>query len=45
VAAKELTSVLWQGDDAQGNPVASGIYFYKMRAGKYSATKKMILMK
>jgi hypothetical protein len=45
VAAKELTSVLWQGDDAQGNPVASGIYFYKMRAAKYTSTRKMILMK
>jgi hypothetical protein len=45
VAGEELTSVLWQGDDAQGKPVASGIYFYKMRAGKYTATKKMILMK
>jgi hypothetical protein len=45
VAGEELTSVFWQGDDAQGNPVASGIYFYKMRAGKYTSTRKMILMK
>jgi hypothetical protein len=45
VAANEIKSVIWQGDDAQGKPVASGIYFYKMRAGKYTSTKKMILMK
>jgi flagellar hook assembly protein FlgD len=45
VACDEPKSVIWQGDDAQGNPVASGIYYYKMYAGKYTSTKKMILMK
>jgi hypothetical protein len=45
VAGEEPKSVIWQGDDAQGNPVASGIYYYKMYAGKYTSTKKMILMK
>lgn len=28
-----------------GSELASGIYFYKIEAGKYSAVKKMILMK
>jgi hypothetical protein len=35
----------WNGTDDHGNSVGSGIYFYKMRAGKYTSTKKMILMK
>jgi fibronectin type 3 domain-containing protein len=38
-------SVTWNGNDDQGRTVGSGIYFYKMRAGKYTSTKKMILMK
>ena len=35
----------WQGDDETNRPVPSGIYYYKMNAGKYSSSKKMILMK
>ncbi|MCD4819647.1 MAG: carboxypeptidase regulatory-like domain-containing protein [Candidatus Cloacimonetes bacterium] len=35
----------WNGTDANGKTVASGIYFYKMKSGRYSTTKKMILMK
>ena len=38
-------TVTWNGDDDSGRNVGSGIYFYKMRAGKYTSTKKMILMK
>jgi hypothetical protein len=38
-------SVLWKGTDADNHNVASGIYFYKLHAGTYTATKKMILMK
>lgn len=37
--------VVWDGKDEQNRRTASGIYFYKMRAGKYTSTKKMILMK
>jgi len=37
--------VVWNGKDANNRSVASGVYFYKMRNGKYSSTKKMILMK
>jgi hypothetical protein len=33
------------GKDNNGRNVSSGVYFYKMKAGKYSHTKKMILMK
>ncbi len=38
-------SVTWDGKNDNGNPVASGIYFYKMKTGKYTNTKKMILLK
>ncbi len=35
----------WNGLDQAGNKAASGIYFYKIQAGNYTAVKKMILMK
>jgi len=37
--------VIWNGKDDRGSNVASGIYFYRMDATNYSATKKMMLMK
>ena len=37
--------VTWEGRDSEGNKVASGIYFYRLRAGNYKETKKMIMMK
>jgi len=37
--------VIWTGTDNRNRPVASGLYYYKMTAGKYSSSKKMILMK
>jgi len=38
-------TAVWNGVDDHNRPVASGVYFFKMKAGKYSSTKKMILMK
>ena len=38
-------SVVWNGKDNSGRSVGSGVYFYKMKAGKFSSSKKMILMK
>ncbi|MDO9576702.1 MAG: FlgD immunoglobulin-like domain containing protein [Candidatus Cloacimonadales bacterium] len=38
-------SILWNGKDDSGKNTASGVYFYKMKAGKFVSTKKMILMK
>jgi len=35
----------WNGTDDAGKSLASGVYFYKMKASNYTATKKMILMK
>ena len=38
-------SVRWNGDDAQGIPVSTGVYFCRMKAGDFAATRKMVLMK
>ncbi|MCF7793961.1 MAG: lamin tail domain-containing protein [Candidatus Cloacimonetes bacterium] len=38
-------NILWNGKDDSGKQTSSGVYFYKMKAGTYQSTKKMILMK
>ena len=39
-------TVIWNGTDSNNHSVASGVYFYKMKAGgRYTSTKKMILLK
>ena len=35
----------WDGRNAQGEPVASGVYFYTLQAGDFSATRKMVIRK
>ncbi len=35
----------WEGKDELGESVASGIYFYTLTAGDYSATRKMVILK
>lgn len=37
--------VQWDARDEQGIKVSDGIYLYKIQAGKYSSSKKMILLK
>ena len=35
----------WDGRNAQGEPVASGVYFYTLVAGEFTATGKMLIRK
>ena len=37
--------VVWNGTDNNGRAVSSGVYYYKMNAGSYQASRKMILVK
>jgi hypothetical protein len=38
-------SVTWNGTDQHGQPVASGIYFYRVQAGTDSQIRKMVLLR
>ena len=38
-------SVVWDGKDDSGEKVTSGVYFYTLESGDYSAVKKSILLR
>ncbi len=38
-------SLVWNGLDEEGRSVASGVYFYILKAGDFTATRKMVLLR
>ncbi|HUU30346.1 MAG TPA: FlgD immunoglobulin-like domain containing protein [archaeon] len=38
-------NINWDGADQQGSKVSSGVYFYRLVAGDYVSTRKMVLLK
>jgi len=37
--------VVWNGKDANGQSVASGLYLYRLQAGSFTSVKKMLMLK
>jgi hypothetical protein len=37
--------ISWSGADAAGDTVPSGVYFYRLKAGEFTATKKVVFMR
>ena len=40
-----MVEVLWDGASRSGNQVASGVYFYRLEAGDFKRTRKMMMLK
>jgi len=40
----KASAVYWDGKNEAGEKSASGVYFYSIKAGNYTATRKMLLM-
>ena len=40
-----VKAIYWDGRNEVGETVASGVYFYHLSAGDYSATRKMVILK
>ena len=38
-------AIYWDGRNAVGEQVASGVYFYHLKAGDYSAMRRMVILK
>jgi len=45
ITQSPMQQVTWNGKDDSGNPVTSGVYFYKLKSGEIEISKKMLLLK
>jgi YVTN family beta-propeller protein len=43
--AADRYEVTWDGTNNGGRSVASGVYFYRIKAGKHEKTKKMVMLR
>ena len=43
--AEGLHTVVWNGTSQDGRQVSAGVYFYRLEAGKFNETKRMVLLK
>ena len=41
----QARAAYWDGKNAVGEPVASGVYFYTLIAGDFTATRKLLIAK
>ena len=44
-ASQGINNLHWNGMDDSGQSVSSGVYYFRLKSGSYSSTKKMVLMK
>ena len=40
-----VKAAYWNGRNESGEPVANGLYFYQLRAGDYTALRRMVIIK
>jgi M6 family metalloprotease-like protein len=45
IPGKSELELFWDGKDDAGRAVSTGIYYYRMRSGDYSSTRKMLMLK
>ena len=45
VYESRVRAAYWDGRNESGEPVASGVYFYTLTAGEFTATRKLLIVK